>query len=48
MAYFIYVIYCLLVTIKNGNNNDINIEEENQELLKGYKEEEQGLKKINN
>ena len=50
IAYFIYVIYCLLVTINNDNdNNNINnIEEENQELLKGYKEEEQGLKEINN
>ena len=49
MAYFIYVIYCYLVTIKHDdNNNNINIEEENQELLKSYKEEEQGLKEINN
>ena len=48
VCYFIYVMYCLLVIIKDSSNNSINqLLEENQRLLKDYDQNDKNDKSEN-
>ena len=47
VCYFIYVMYCLLVIIKDSNNNIYQLLEEDQRLLKDYNQNDQNDKSEN-